>query len=174
MNTTVARLQADLRSAELDFAETTVTAPTDGYVNQLFLRPGMITSTSTPTMVFIHSDANVFSASLNALQRVRSGNEVEVAFDGVPGRVFKGKVILIADAIFQGQVQPSGSLVNPEDRSKSLGRVVTRIDFVDDLSAYRLPAGATGQVAVYTEHWRRVAIIRRIILRMNAWLNYVT
>jgi multidrug resistance efflux pump len=175
VNTTVARLQADLRSAELDLAETSVTAPTDGYVTQLFLRPGMIASTSTPTMVFIHSDANVFSASFpqNALQRVNSGNEVEVAFDGVPGRVFKGKVALAAEAIALGQAQPSGSLLNPEDRSKSIGRAVVRIDLIDDLSAYRLPAGATAQVAVYTEHWRWVAVIRRIILRMNAWLNFV-
>jgi hypothetical protein len=29
------------------------------------------------------------------------------------------------------------------------------------------------QVAVYTEHWPWLAVIRRIILRMHAWLNYV-
>jgi multidrug resistance efflux pump len=27
----------------------------------------------------------------NALQRVRAGDEAEIAFDAVPGRVFKGK-----------------------------------------------------------------------------------
>jgi multidrug resistance efflux pump len=42
VNTTVARLQAELREAEYDLEETTVTAPTDGYVTQPFLRPGMI------------------------------------------------------------------------------------------------------------------------------------
>jgi multidrug resistance efflux pump len=35
-------LQAELREAEYDLEETTVTAPTDGYVTQPFLRPGMI------------------------------------------------------------------------------------------------------------------------------------
>jgi multidrug resistance efflux pump len=175
VNTTVARLQAELRNAELDLGETTVKAPTDGYVTQLFLRRGMIASSSTPTMVFIHSDANVFSASFpqNALQRLRSGQEAEVAFDGIPGRVFKGQVNYVADAIAEGQVQSAGTLLDPEDRSKSLGRVVTRIDITDDLSNYRLPAGATAQVAVYTEHQRWLAMFRRIILRMNAWLNYV-
>jgi multidrug resistance efflux pump len=107
------------------------------------------------------------------LQRVRPGQEVEAAFDGIPGKVFQGKINFVADAIAQGQVQSSGDLLNPEDRSKSVGRVFTVIDLADDLSAYRLPAGAAAQVAVYTEHWPWLAVIRRIILRMHAWLNYV-
>ena len=42
-----------------------------------------------------------------------------------------------------------------------------------DLSAYHVPAGATAQVAVYSEHWRWVAVFRRLTLRINAWLNYI-
>ena len=38
VNTTMARLAADLRDAEFELAETTVTAPTDGCVTQLFVR----------------------------------------------------------------------------------------------------------------------------------------
>ncbi len=79
----------------------------------------------------------------------------------------------VIDAIAQGQLQASGNLLNPEDRSRTFGRAITRIDITDDLSAYQLPAGATAQVAVYTEHWRSVAVIRRILLRMRAWMNYV-
>jgi multidrug resistance efflux pump len=42
----------------------------------------MVVNASTPTMVFVHSDANVLSASFaqNALQRVRVGVEAEMAF----------------------------------------------------------------------------------------------
>ena len=175
VNTTVARIQGELGSAELDLSNTTVVAPTDGCVTQLFLRPGMVVNMSTPTMVFVHSDPNVLTATFdqNTLQRILVGNEAEIAFDGIPGRVFKGEVMQLVDAVPQGQVQASGSLLNLEDRSKSPGRSVALINVVDDLSAYRLPAGATGQVAVYTEHWRWISIFRRIILRMRAWLNYV-
>jgi len=175
INTSVARAQAELTRAEIDLNATNTKAPTDSYVTQLFLRPGMVATPSTPTMVFIHSDTNVFSISLpqRALQLVRPGHEVEVAFDGIPGRVFKGKINFVADAIAQGQVQSSGNLLDPENRSKSVGRVFTVIDLGDDLSAYRLPAGAAAQVAVYTEHWQWLAVIRRIILRMHAWLNYM-
>jgi multidrug resistance efflux pump len=175
VNTTVARLQAELGSAELDLSNTTVVAPTDGYVTQLFLRPGMVVNMSTPTMVFIHRDPNILTATFaqNTLQRVQAGNEAEIAFDGIPGRVFKGEVTLLIDAIAQGQMQASGTLLDLEDRSKSLGRAVTLIKVVDDLSAYQLPAGATAKVAVYTDHGRWIAVFRRILVRMNAWLNYV-
>jgi len=35
------------------------------------------------------------------------------------------------------------------------------------------PGGATAQVAVYSDHWRPLAAIRRILLRMKSWMNYV-
>jgi len=174
VNTTVARLQADLRNAEYNLAETTVVAPTDGYVTQLFLRPGMTASPLTPAIVFIHTTDNLFAASFpqTALQRVRAGDEAEIAFDGIPGRVFKGRVRLAADAIAQGQVKAGGALLDPAERAQQ-GRVVTRIEIVDDLSGYQLPPGATAQVAVYSGHLPAVAVIRRVMLRMMAWMNYV-
>ena len=135
----------------------------------------MVVNVSTPTMVFVHSDPNVLTASFaqSALQRLQAGNEAEIAFDAIPGRVFRAKVTLVIDAIAQGQVQASGTLLNLEDRSKSPGRATTLIEILDDLSSYPLPPGATAQVAVYSEHWRWIAVIRSIILRMNAWLNFV-
>jgi multidrug resistance efflux pump len=175
INTTVARLQADLRNAEFDLSETQVVAPTDGYVTQLFLQPGMTVNASTPTMVFIHAAENVLSASFpqNALQQIREGDEAELAFDAIPGRIFRAKVIVVGDVISQGQVQASGNLINPEDRGEISGRAVTRLELIDDTSGYQLPAGSTAQVAVYTQHLAALAIIRRILLRMKAWMNYV-
>jgi multidrug resistance efflux pump len=124
---------------------------------------------STPAMVFIHGDDRVFSASLpqTVVQRLRPGAEVEVAFDAIPGRVFRGKVDALIDAVSQGQLQASGTLLNPEDRAKSPGLASVNIDIVDDVSSYQLPAGTTSQVAVYSDPWLPVATIRRILLRMN-------
>jgi multidrug resistance efflux pump len=51
----------------------------------------------------------------NALQRVKAGNEAEVLFKGIPGRVFKAKVRLVIDAIAAGQLQaPCRKLLCPE------------------------------------------------------------
>ncbi|GGC68248.1 HlyD family secretion protein [Chelatococcus reniformis] len=174
VNTTVARLAADLRDARYDLAQTTVTAPTDGYVTQLFLRPGMMAA-SSPAMIFIHQGDRMFAAAFpqTVVQRLRPGQEAEIAFDAIPGRVFVGKLQTLVDAVSQGQLQASPALLNPEDRGKTPGLALAAIEIDEDLSPYQLPAGATAQVAVYSDHLAPVAVIRRILLRMNSWLNYV-
>ena len=121
-------------------------------------RPSIVLGDSryAETTQFEMVKAFVFLAGLPVLP-FRASDKIDIV-----------NVDFVADAIAQGQVQSSGNLLNPEDRSKSVGRVFTVIDLADDLSAYRLPAGAAAQVAVYTEHWQWLAVIRRIILRMQA------
>ncbi|WP_063692775.1 HlyD family secretion protein [Bradyrhizobium stylosanthis] len=178
VNTDVARVGAELRHAEFELTQATIRAPTDGFATQLFLRPGMaaVPMPIRPIMVFVHTDQTVFASSFpqNVVQRIEPNNEVEIAFDGVPGRIFRGKVARLVDSVAQGQLQPSGDLVLPEQRSQSPGKIVAIIQVLDDYSSYRLPPGSTAQVAVYTDHWSELALVRRILLRMKSWMNYVT
>ncbi|WP_125121620.1 hypothetical protein [Actinobacillus porcitonsillarum] len=37
------------------------------------------------------------------------------------------------------------------------------------MSEYQLPYGTTAEVAVYTEHAHHLAMMRKILLRMNSW-----
>jgi len=50
---------------------------------------------------------------------------------------------------------------------------VVRVKLDDAAFAERLPAGATGTAAVYTEHVKVSHIIRRVLLRQVAILNYI-
>jgi multidrug resistance efflux pump len=111
---------------------------------------GMVVSPSTPTMVFIHSGDIAFASAFeqNAVQRVGVGANAEVEFDAVPGRVFAGIVATFADAIAPGQLQTTGTLLNPEDRSKSAGRVMVRVRRTDDLQGLHVSPGSVAQVAV--------------------------
>ena len=125
-------------------------------------------------MVFIHHDDRTLAAGFqqNALQRVRPGDGAEVAFDPVPGHIFKGRVQYVLDAIALGQLQATGSL---QDMGEPLpgGRAVATIELLDVISAYNLPGGAAAQVAVYTPYWHGFSILRRILLRMRSWENFV-
>ena len=176
VNTTVARLQAELGEAQYNLDQTTVVAPGPGYVTQMALRPGMylVPAPLRPAMVFVHSDDQQLAAGFqqNALQRVRAGDHAEVAFDAIPGTVFKAKVRNVIDAIALGQLQASGSM---QDMGVALpgGRAVAIIDVEDDTSGYNIPGGAAAQVAVYTPYAHHFALIRKILLRMRSWENYV-
>jgi multidrug resistance efflux pump len=176
VNTTVARLQAELSDAEYNLDQTVTRAPGPGYVTQMALRPGMyvIPAPLRPVMVFVHTDDQELAAGFqqNSLQRVRAGDEAEIAFDGLPGQIIKGKVKHVVDAIATGQLQATGSL---QDMGASMpgGRAVAVIDIEQDMSAYNLPGGSAAQVALYTPFAHHFAIIRRILLRMRSWENYV-
>ncbi len=175
-HTQVAKLRASLADAEYDLEMTTVRAPGPGFVTQVALRPGMYTVPMPlrPVMVFVNENDRTLSAGFmqNALQRVRPGDEAEIAFDGVPGKVFKGKVRTVLDAIASGQLQAAGTLQDMGERLPG-GRAVALIDVEDDLSSYNLPGGSAAQVAVYTPYAHHFAIIRRILLRMRSWQNFV-
>jgi multidrug resistance efflux pump len=176
VNTTVARLKAELSDAEYNLDQTVTRAPGPGYVTQMALRPGMyvIPAPLRPVMVFVHTDDQELAAGFqqNSLQRVRDGDEAEIAFDGLPGQIIKGKVKHVIDAIATGQLQATGSL---QDMGASMpgGRAVAVIDIEQDMSAYNLPGGSAAQVALYTPFAHHFAIIRRILLRMRSWENYV-
>ena len=176
VNTTVARLQAELGEAQLISIKQRLSAPGPGYVTQMALRPGMyvVPAPLRPVMVFVHKDDQKLAAGFqqNALQRVRAGDEAEVAFDAIPGRVFKAKVSHVIDAIATGQLQATGSL---QDMGTDLpsGRAVALIDIEDNTSGYNIPGGAAAQVAVYTPYAHHFALIRKILLRMRSWENFV-
>jgi multidrug resistance efflux pump len=178
VNTTVARLTAELADAQYDLDQTVVRAPGAGFVTQVSLRSGLfVTPLQTrPSMVFVNTDARdrELGAAFqqNSLQRVKAGDEAEVAFDAVPGRVFKGKVRLVLDAIAAGQMTATGALIDFGERTSG-GRALAVIDVEDDMTPYQIPLGAAGQVAIYTEHWHHVSMIRKILLRMRSWQNYV-
>lgn len=179
VNTLVARVRAELEDAEYDLANTVVRAPAEGFVTQVALRPGMyvVPAPLRPVMTFVHTgDRNrSFAAAFqqNALQRVKAGDEAEIAFDAVPGRVFKGKVQKVLDAIAGGQLQAAGTLLDLGTRTSSGDRAIAVIDITDDLSAYQIPLGSAAEVALYTDHFHHVSVMRRILLRMRSWQNYI-
>jgi multidrug resistance efflux pump len=178
VNTTVARLSAELADAQYDLDQTVTRAPGNGFITQVALRPGMyvVPAPLRPVMAFVNTDMNDQGLGAafqqNSLQRVRAGDEAEVAFDAVPGRVFRGKVRTVLDAIAAGQIQASGALVDYGARTEG-GRAVALIDIEEDISGYQIPAGAAAQVAIYTEYWHHVSLLRKILLRMRSWQNYL-
>ncbi len=176
VNTDVARIQAELDSARFDLEQTVVRAPTDGVVVQLFLRPGMyaVPMPLRPVMVFMHNEAPHFAGAFlqNSSQRIIEGSDAEVILPAVPGRFFKAKVATAGAYIPQGQLVASGTLVDPES-IKGDGRVIVSIDFEEDLSKYHIVPGSVGSVAIYTHHLHHLGMLRKVLLRMKSWMNYV-
>ena len=172
----VAAIRAQLSVAEFNLEETVVRAPTDGYVTQVALRPGMmaVSLPLRPVMVFVHKEERFDYAAFrqNSLQRLKPGYEAEFLFKGLPGKVFKGEVVEVLPAIAEGQAQSAGTLVGTEFFSRP-GRAVAKIKILDDMSDYAVPDGSSAEVAVYSDHFTHVAVMRKILLRMKSWQSFL-
>jgi multidrug resistance efflux pump len=175
-NTTVARLLAELRKAEFDLDQTVVRAPTDGFATQLALRPGVmaVPLPLAPVMTFVHTEEKIYTAAFrqNSLQRLKPGYEAEFLFRALPGKVFKGEVIDVLPAIGESQFQARGSLLGTEALRTS-GRVFVTLKITDDLAEYHLPMGTAVEVAVYSDRFTHVSVMRKVLIRMKSWQNYL-
>jgi RND family efflux transporter MFP subunit len=171
----VDQFSGQLEGAQWNLDKTVVRAPADGYVTNLALRKGARVGNLplSPAMAFIDTSDTIIGVEINQIDAryVAPGQEVEVTFKFVPGHVYTGKVESILQAIASGQTQTSGTAVTP--KAIEAAPFVVRVRLDDKALSERLPAGATGTAAIYTEHVKVSHIIRRVLLRQVAILNYI-
>jgi multidrug resistance efflux pump len=175
VNTEVVRLTAQLDDAQWELDQTTVRAPADGYVTNIGLRKGArVTSLPlAPAMAFIDTSQTVVGVEIAQIDAryVAPGQPVELTFKFAPGAIYTGKVERVLQAIATGQVHASGAaLATTEIQSAPFG---VRVKLDDADSADRLPAGSTGDAAIFTDHVQAAHVIRKVLLRQIAITNYV-
>jgi multidrug resistance efflux pump len=154
---------ARLEAAQLNLARTTITAPGQGKVGSMYLDEGAFAAAGQPVMTFISLDEYWIDAYLseNNLGRIDIGDEVDIAFDVFPGRVFKGKVAKIAPGVGSGKKTDLGTLSAADTtsgwlRSPQHFSVIIEPVRSDELIAaeLNLRMNAQADVVVYTgDHW---------------------
>jgi multidrug resistance efflux pump len=172
----VAQIRAQLEDARWKLGETTVYAPTDGWVINLQLRPGSTVSQlpMLPVMSFVEQEHVIVALfGQNELHQVEPGNEAEIALATYPGRIIKAKVDSIIWAQGQGQLPLSGVLPQTGPQPQPEGRFAVKLVVEEKDKSLFLAAGARGQGAIYTSHLHMIHIIRKVILRVSSYLDWV-
>jgi len=169
----VEQLRAQLDGAKWNLDRTTVKAPADGYVTNLALRKGARVTAQSPVMAFIDTSQTIIGVEIAQIyaRYVEAGQLVEVTFKPFPGEVFTGRVEAVLQAIATGQAQLGVSAVAPPEIQAA--PFVVRVQLDNQEAARRLPAGSTGAAAIYTEHIEAAHIIRQVLLRQTAIMNYI-
>ena len=80
--------------------------------------------------------------------------------------------IIWAQGQGQGQVDASGNLPNTFFTPPP-GRFPVKLVTAEQDQALFLAAGARGAAAIYTEHAALIHIIRKVLLRVSSYLDYV-
>lgn len=173
--TSVAQVRQQLAAARLNLEQTTVTAPDDGFVTDLAIRPGLMVSPASPAMVLVSTAQRgvvVATYSQHPLRNIAAGSRAEVVFAMYPGRVFKAEVETVIEMTGQGQVTATGDLPEATEKQKR-GRFAVRLKLSDEDMAL-LPGGAGGSAVVYTHTLRPLGAVQKMSIRMEGYLNYIT
>jgi multidrug resistance efflux pump len=169
----VDRLTAELRAAQYQLDRTTIIAPADGAVVQVTVRPGQFVMPMqfVQLMVFVHDEGPYLVAGFNQTQIefIDPGDSAEVAFDALPGRIFSAKVKAIQPALAEGTLTARGS-IDPFLGMARRGRIPVLLVMDEEVN---LPAGAGARVSVYTGKKHHLDLLRKMILRIKSWENWV-
>jgi RND family efflux transporter MFP subunit len=168
----VDQLTAQLEGAKWDLDKTVVRAPSDGYVTNVALRKGARVATA-PVMAFIDTAENIVVVEIPQINAryIAAGQPVELTFKFLPGQIHTGKVETVLQAISSGQVQPSGLAVTPTQIESA--PFIVRVALDDPEVARQLPAGSTGEAAIFTDRVKPAHLIRKVLLRQIAIMNYI-
>ncbi len=172
----IAETRSKLAQARWELSQTTVLAPADGWAINVQVRPGTmaVQLPFKPVMTFVEKQQQVYALfDQNELSRVEPGNEAEISVNTLPGKLIKAKVLWIIWAQGQGQLAVSGDLpgAGPSQEYLPPGRFAVQLELED--STVFLAAGARGQGAIYTEHMVPIHLIRKVIVRVSAKLDYL-
>ena len=171
----VGTTRAQLENARWDVSQTVVVAPGNGIMVNVMLRPGFFVAGMpfNEVMTFVDDEYQIFGLfGQNELHQVEPGNEVEITLDTNPGRVLKAHVDSIIWAQGQGQFEASGELQRTAFVTPP-GRFPVKLVLGERDRALFLAAGARGSAAIYTEHFVLVHIVRKVLLRVASYLDYI-
>ena len=172
----VAQIRAQLENAKWELSQTTVVAPADGYAINLQLRPGSMTAAfpALPVLTFVENEYQVIALfAQNELHQVQPGNEAEFTIETSPGSIFKAHVDSIIWAQSQGQVASSAVLPTTGAAPTAPGRFAVKFKVDPDQADVFFPAGAVGHGAIYTDHLAFLHILRKVIMRVGAKIDYL-
>jgi len=171
----IASAEAQLENARWELSQTTIYAPANGTVVALTLRPGAmaVTLPINPAMNFVEDEQWIIAIyHQNEVRKIKPDQEAEVAFEMYPGRIVKCKVDSIMWATAQGQL-PIGTVngggfapIPPQCLAVRL------LPDAKDKDIF-LASGAHGAGAVYTDSGHAIHIIRKVMVRITAKLNWL-
>jgi multidrug resistance efflux pump len=167
--------RARLKNARWDLDQTTVLAPGNGTMVNVMLRPGHFVGgvAFSEVMTFVDNEYQIFALfNQNELHQVENDNEAEITLDTYPGHVIKAHVDSIIWAQSQGQIDANGNL--PQTTfTPPAGKFPVKLVVGKDEEAPFLAAGARGAAAIYTEHFKLIHLIRKVLIRTSSYLDYL-
>lgn len=179
-NTGLATALTAVEKAELDLSNTVIRAPSNGVITDLRTDVGLYAGTGSPvlTLVAVHDVWINAEFTENNLGRMKAGTPVDIVFDAMPGRVFKGEVRSIGLGVGADSNPPAGTLPSI-DNDRDWLRQAQRFPVIVGFDAKQDPAlrdalrvGGQASVIAYGEGSGITKLLGKLYIRVASWLTY--
>jgi multidrug resistance efflux pump len=167
--------KAQLEEAKWKLDQCVYYAPANGTVVSLALRPGAVASimVTQPVMTFVEDEQWVLAIyHQNEVRNVKPEQEAEVAFAMHPGRVIKCRVDSVMWATAQGQLPIGGNSTVGGIAPIPPHSLAVRLLIDEKDKDVFLASGAHGAGAIYTDTGEVIHIVRKIMVRIGAKLDW--
>ena len=171
-NVRIMQAQIGLDAAQLDLANAEIRAPADGIITGVRVARGNIASAGAPLMTFLATQDIWVQADFteNNLGHIERGDDVDIVFDALPGRIVKGTVRTTGFGV-QVDSAPLGSLPtidNDRNWLRDAQRFSVLVDFEMPGARDRLGirVGAQASVVVYADD----GFLFNTIAKIKIWL----
>ena len=172
--------ESAVKKAELDLANTVVRAQADGMVTDLRAEVGQFAAVGHPVLTLVASTDLWVNAAFteNNLGHLQVNTPVEIVFDVLPGKVFKGAVTSIGLGVSTGQGNPAGTLPtvqNNRDWLRQAQRFPVQIAVNEaqlQTIASQLRIGGQASVMALTDAPAPMRWLGQLAMRIRAWLSY--
>jgi multidrug resistance efflux pump len=171
---------AAVQKAELDLANTRITARTGGVITDLRAEVGQFAAAGNPVMTLIAIRSVWVSADMteNNLGHLQPGTPVAIALDALPGEVFEGRVRSIGYGVSVGQSAPPGSLPtvqNSRDWLRPAQRfpVIVEFDPNERARLHNIRVGGQAEVMAFPSQGNPLNPLGRVFLRVMSWVSYL-
>lgn len=181
-NPKVRQALAAVAQARLDLRNTEVRAPANGIVTNLRLATGQYVAPGQPLLSFLESGPRWISADMreNQLGNVKPGQEVKIALDVLPGRLFKGRVHSVGFGVSQGDEAPTGQLSTVpketgwlRDPQRFPVRILMLPEEARKAGIDNGRSGAQANVIIFTSDKSLMNPIGRLWIKIVALLSYL-
>ncbi len=168
---------AALERAQLDLLRTSVAAPANGVVTNLQLAAGSYLAAGQPAMTFIDARFVWVSALMreNNLEYMKPGTTTEMVFDGLPGRVFSGRVESIGWGLGStAPVDQTTGLLAPTQPANDSRRFPVTILLTEQPPPRSLRYGSQATVVAYAGGSTVMDMIALAWIRVYSILAYLS
>lgn len=170
----VVEAKEELAQAQWELEQTTVTAPADGIVTALSLRPGNRVTTMRGALNFIVPEDRILVASLpqSSYPNVSVGDKVRVALGTAPGTEFDAEILSIPAATDEGTLDTRTALPTLRELGGATSYIVT-MQVPEDAPSGAARLGASGMVLIITEEAGAISALAEILFWVAKMMNYL-